>query len=81
MKIYVEGKEIETKEIIQIRDVKLVHNGFIICLTEERFINISESCKMGYKENESIKQKYNALKEKVIEKWNEDKTDFIVLNL
>ena len=81
MKIYVEGREIETKDIVQIRDVKPVYNGFIVCLTGERFVHLSESCKMGYKENESIKQKYNALKEKVIEKWNEDKTDFIVLNL
>lgn len=82
MKIYVEGKEIETKEIIQIRDAGECY-GFVIYLTGGRLLNIiqGKDHRITSEENEIIKQKHNALKDKVIEKWNEDKTDFIVLNL
>ena len=76
MIIYVQGIGIETKDIFQIVDIENKY-GFVIHLIEDRTIEISESIN-GFEE---IKLKYDTLKQKVIEKWNEDKIDYIVLNL
>ena len=81
MIIYVQGIGIETKDIFQIVDIENKY-GFVIHLIEDRTIEISES--KFYQDENHIKEtllKYDTLKQKVIEKWNEDKIDYIVLNL
>lgn len=83
MKIYVCGKEIETKEIIQITSSESRTHGFIIHLVGERQIDISESERYDdYPGDKRIKNdRYRRLKEKVIAEWEKDKTEFIILNL
>jgi len=83
MLIIVEGKEIETKEITQIKDIEGKYHGFVIYLIGERSINISRSqiYETNNYERSNINDSYRALRGKVEEKWNQDKTDFIILNL
>lgn len=82
MIIYVQGIGIETKDIFQIVDIENKY-GFVIHLIEDRTVEISES--KDYRDSryemESLNNKYDTLKQKIIEKWNEDKIDYIVLNL
>lgn len=83
MLIIVKGKEIETKEIIQITESERGTVGFTIQLLGSRFINIVEPSSYDSGSNYLMQRTrvYRELREKVEEKWNEDKTDFIILNL
>ena len=80
MLIIVQGSEIETKDIIQIKESQGETVGFTIQLLGSRFIHIIEG---RSHRNEIVERTrvYRELREKVEEKWNEDKTDFILLNL
>ena len=83
MKILVEGIEIETKEIADIQEVKGRKFGFVIYLSNDRKIRITED--MAYEstisERRYINNKYKRLKEQVVAKWKEDKIDVPVFNL
>lgn len=83
MIIIVQNKEIETKDIIQIKEPSGKFHGFEIYLTNDRIIPIIEVEKhdMYNSQKANINDRYSKLKERVIEEWNKDKTEFIVLNL
>jgi len=83
MKIYVQGKEIETKEIVQITEAGFRTHGFIIHLIGEREIPITQDeLYDSYNHDKArINDKYRNLRERVESEWNKDKTDFIILNL
>ena len=83
MKILVEGIEIETKEIVDIQEVTGRQFGFVVYLSNDRKIRITED--MAYEstisERRCINNKYKRLKEQVVAKWEEDKIDIPVFNL
>lgn len=83
MKIYVQSIEIETKEILFIKEAESGKHGFVIYLTGDRKINITESEMYndypGEKRNKN--DRYRQLRKKVEEEWEKDKIDHIVLNL
>ena len=83
MKIIVQGKEIETKEITQITESPRRHHGFTIHLAGEKsvFIGEEEEYNMSNHEKGNINDRYHNLRKRVEEKWNEDKTEFVILNL
>ncbi len=83
MKIYVQHKEVETKEIVQITEAGRRKHGFIIHLIGEIQVNITEEeeYNMYDREKASINDRYRALRKKVEDEWNKDKTEFVILNL
>jgi len=83
MKIYVQGKEIETKEIVQITEAGFRTHGFIIHLIGEREIPITqdEVYDMTDRDKGYINDKYRNLRERVESEWNKDKADYIILNI
>jgi len=82
MKIYVRGREIETKEIVQITDAGRRTHGFVIHLTGERTVSITqpEVYDMTNGDKGRINDSYRELREKVVTEWEKDKNDFTVLN-
>lgn len=83
MKIYVNHKEIETKEIVQITDAESKFHGFVIHLIQDEKIKIQEpELYNDYpQEKRNKNDRYRALRKKVEEQWEKDKTEFIILNL
>lgn len=83
MVIIVEGHEIETKEITQIKEAGHREHGFVIHLIGGKKVNITEreNYDAYHSELARINDRYRKLREKVEEYWNKDKTEYIVLNL
>ena len=83
MKIYVKGNEIETKEIISIKEAGWRKCGFTIYLTENRKLVIEENEPYDAYPSEValINDKYRELRKKIEEQWSKDKVDHIVLDI
>ena len=83
MLIYVEGFEIETKEIISIESAGWRKCGFTIKLTNDRelFIGEKEPYDAYPHEVAFINNRYRVLRNKIEEQWNKDKIEHVVLNL
>lgn len=83
MKIIVEGTEIETRDIIMIKEAGWRMHGFIIQLTEDREIHVTQKEVYDTTIDEAcaINDMYRALKEKVREQWIKDKNDIPTFSL
>jgi hypothetical protein len=83
MKIIVEGHEIETRDIVDIVEAGRRMHGFIIYLTENRQLHITEKQQYDMTPYECchINNRYRELREKVYKKWQEDKSDIPVFKL
>lgn len=83
MKIVVENKLIETKEIVNIEESGRRKHGFIIHLIDGTKVKIEqdEVYDMMPSECGRINDRYRALREKVVEYWEKDRTDIPILKL
>lgn len=84
MKIIVEGHEIETHDIVAIKELNSsTEYGFEIKLIGPKSIKISEGGKYDdYSHIRSGKyEQYKKLRDQVEEYWQKDKTDIPILNL
>ena len=83
MLIYVEGVEIETREIISIENAGWRKCGFTIKMTNNRELFIGEKERYDSYPHEVafINSRYRVLRNKVEEQWRKDKIEHVVLNL
>ena len=83
MIIYVEGNEIETKEIISIKNAGWRRCGFTIYLTNNRKLVLEEKEPYDAYPSEvaRINDRYRRLRKDIEEQWNKDKCDHVVLSL
>ena len=83
MKIVVDNKVVETKEIVSIKESGRRKHGFIIYLIDGSNIKIEqeEDYDMMPSRCGDINDRYRRLKDKVITEWNKDKTEITVLTL
>jgi len=83
MIIYVCNKEVETKEIVSIKETGSKSFGFVIHLTGGRSVEISEPkpFDMLNFQISFLNSKYDILMKKVEAEWQKDKVDHIVLDL
>lgn len=83
MKIYVNNIEIETKDILQITDAGNNFHGFVINLMQDKKVIIQEprSRDDSSEQKKDKNERYRALRKKVEQEWQKDKTEFIILNL
>ena len=83
MIIYIQGKEVETRHILKISEAGFRRHGFEIHLIDGKIVSITE--KQNYDSTNltlaGINDRYRALREKVEEKWKEDKVDYTSLYL
>jgi len=83
MKIVVENKLIETKEIVSIEESGRKKHGLVINLIDGSQIKIEQDEVYDIMPSECgrINDRYRALREKVKEYWEKDKTDIPILKL
>lgn len=83
MLIVVEGKEVETKDIVRIVDAGWRMLGFVIQLTGDREVRFLEHEKYDSYPSEvaAISHRYRELRRKVEEYWEKDKNDIPCLSL
>jgi hypothetical protein len=83
MRIIVDGREIETKDIVDIIESGDGKHGFTIQLREnkeERF-EINKKYDSTYMYCREINDRYRRLRDQIYEKWQEDKIDIPVFKL
>ena len=83
MLINIKGTDVDTRDIVAIKEAGFRTHGFIVHLTDNRTIAVTqrEQYDMTPMECCAINDRYRTMKDEIIKYWNQDKRDVPVIGL